>query len=529
MKAHLLYRNRDLDMQLPDPWQAEALVKDLELTTLFNGMAQGDKFIFEVVRKVILAGSGNDLLSIRYRQDIMQDCLNHPAAVRELYALAIEGIEQAKKHYLGVLSRSPDWVLRISIEEMEDFLIMIKKLRKLTDLHKDNFSSEGWAAFFARLSRELNDEFFAAVEHHLKQLKFANGVMLSAELDKGNKGSRYLFHQSPKPIGVTWLAELFAWLKSLFFEPKPPPCSFSLHPRDESGLRVLGELRNRGIGLVANALAQSADHVRSFFGALRTELAFYIGCMNLHELLAGKRAPTCLPSPMVIDEGRLPFRGLYDVCLTLNMKKSAIGNDIDMGGKDLVMITGANQGGKSPFLRSIGLAQLMMQCRMFVPAHSFTSSICDGLFTHFKREEDTGMKSGKLDEELGRMSDIVDHVKPCSMVLLNESFAATNEREGSEIGRQIISALVDGRMKVICVTHLYELARGFYEEHKENALFLRAERETNGNRTFKLIEGKPLPTSFGEDLYKSIFGVDDDSQNISKDSPPSTHREDMRI
>ena len=40
------------------------------------------------------------------------------------------------------------------------------------------------------------------------------------------------------------------------------------------------------------------------------------------------------------------------------------------------------------------------------------------------------MKSGKLDEELRRMSDIVDHVTPHSMILFNESFAATNEREG---------------------------------------------------------------------------------------------------
>ncbi len=70
----------------------------------------------------------------------------------------------------------------------------------------------------------------------------------------------------------------------------------------------------------------------------------------------------------------------------------------------LVMITGANQGGKSTFLRSIGLAQLMMQCGMFVPAESLSSNVCDGIFINFKREEDATMKCGKLDEELSRMS-----------------------------------------------------------------------------------------------------------------------------
>jgi hypothetical protein len=34
---------------------------------------------------------------------------------------------------------------------------------------------------------------------------------------------------------------------------------------------------------------------------------------------------------------------------------------------------------------------------------------------------------------------------------------------------------------------------------------LRAERQSDGSRTFKLIEGEPLETSYGEDLYKKIF------------------------
>jgi DNA mismatch repair ATPase MutS len=126
-------------------------------------------------------------------------------------------------------------------------------------------------------------------------------------------------------------------------------------------------------------------------------------------------------------------RGLYDPCLSLRLGNRVVGNDIDANGKHLVMITGANQGGKSTLLRSVGLAQLMMQAGMFAPARSFTADICHGLFTHFKREEDDTMTSGKLDEELARMSDIAEQITPHSQLLCNESFASTNEREGSEI------------------------------------------------------------------------------------------------
>jgi DNA mismatch repair ATPase MutS len=149
----------------------------------------------------------------------------------------------------------------------------------------------------------------------------------------------------------------------------------------------------------------------------------------------------------------------------------------------------------------------MMQCGMFVPAESFSSNVCDSLFTHYKREEDTTMKSGKLDEELSRMSDIVDHMTPNSLLLFNESFAATNEREGSEIARQIVSALLEKRIKVFFVTHLYEFAHGFLNKKMGNTLFLRAERQADGGRTFKLVEGEPLQTSYGEDLYRAIWPI----------------------
>ena len=97
-------------------------------------------------------------------------------------------------------------------------------------------------------------------------------------------------------------------------------------------------------------------------------------------------------------------------------------------------------------------------------------------------------------------------IKPDALVLFNESFAATNEREGSEIARQILSALLERHIKVFFVTHLYEFPHDFYEQQMDDAIFLRAERQADGTRTFKLIEGEPLQTSYGEDVYDEVFG-----------------------
>jgi len=142
---------------------------------------------------------------------------------------------------------------------------------------------------------------------------------------------------------------------------------------------------------------------------------------------------------------------------------------------------------------------------MFVPARSYSASICDSLITHFKREEDITMKSGKLDEELDRMNIIIDNLTPETIILFNESFSATNEREGSEIAGQIIKALIEKNIRVFFVTHLFEFAHGFYQKKLKNTLFLIAERKPDASRTFRLFEGEPQQTSYGADLYKNIF------------------------
>jgi DNA mismatch repair ATPase MutS len=147
-----------------------------------------------------------------------------------------------------------------------------------------------------------------------------------------------------------------------------------------------------------------------------------------------------------------------------------------------------------------------MQCGMFVTAGSLRASVCRQVFTHFIREEDPDMVSGRLDEELTRMSKIADQLGPQRLVLFNESFAATNEREGSEIGRQVVRALLEADIRVFFVTHQFDFADGFRRERANSTLFLRAPRQSDGRRTFKLAVADPLPTSFGEDIYDRIGG-----------------------
>jgi hypothetical protein len=472
------------------------LTQDLELDTLWSAMADGDEFLFEMAKRGVLS-SLDEPESILYRQQVLADCLEHPEVVRQLYALALEALENEKKVSSLWNNAGPDRVLSRSVQVLKLHVGVLERLRQVAEQHAHSFGSPGFTRFFATLREELADDYLRTVERHLRELEFRRGLLESAELAKGNKGRRYVVR---RPRELRWTERLLPGSRS-------PSFSFTIPPRDENGFRALAEIREKGLNRVANAVAQSADHVKSFFTMLRIELAFYLGCLNLRERLEAKGEPTCFPVPLAPAEPAFACEGLYDVCLTFHLDGRVVGNTVSADGKSLVVVTGANQGGKSTFLRSVGLAQLMMQSGMFVAAESFRAGVCNGVFTHYKREEDAAMKGGKLDEELARMSAIADEITPGSLLLCNESFASTNEREGSEIARQVVRAMLARRIKVFFVTHMYDLAHGFHSQQLDGALFLRAERQHDGRRTFRLSEGEPLPTSYGEDSYRRIFGT----------------------
>lgn len=157
-------------------------------------------------------------------------------------------------------------------------------------------------------------------------------------------------------------------------------------------------------------------------------------------------------------------------------------------------------------MKSIGIAQLMMQAGMFVCASSFAADIRTGIFTHCRRREDRKMRSGTFDEELQRMNSIVQQIRPHSLVLFNESFAAANEREGSGIARQIVRALLESGARILFITHLHTFASYFNAASRDTTLMMRAERASDGARSFRIVPGAPSQHSHGEDLYQKVFG-----------------------
>jgi hypothetical protein len=183
---------------------------DLNLDQIVAAItAQDDDLVFELSRKMVLRGVRGDIETIRYRQAVLQDCLDHPAIVRELYATAVESLHWSGERHFGSLAKYPSYVLNDSIDLMGKFLRSLEKLRGIADSHAHEFVSEGWTEFFAMIKRDLGAEYLADVASYLVRLKsYSNALLLSADLGTANKCGQYMLHEAPY--------HRWAWFKSQF-------------------------------------------------------------------------------------------------------------------------------------------------------------------------------------------------------------------------------------------------------------------------------------------------------------------------
>jgi len=523
VNVHLLHPDRDLDLEVVLAQHSEALSDDLGLDVLLDRMADGDERIRAACRSVLLSGL-RDVDEVRYRQAVVADALRAPEVFAQLYEAIVAGLDLAKRSYSGLFRDAPDAIVRRAVERLQVYADVLRRLRQDTAPVRSGMRSEGVTMLFELFATQFDEPYLGEVEAQLEELTFPRGVLFGARLGRGAVGTGF---QLKRPRAQGWLS------RSL----DRSGASFELAERDDDGIESLGRLRDQALAEVAVVLSQASDDIEVFLRQLRDELAVLIGAARLHEALTTKGEPTCFPE-VVAPQGasqraeaqavvapRLTARGLYDPALSLQLADRAVGNDLDADGALLILITGANQGGKSTLLRSIGTAQLLLQAGLFVPATAFAGSTGGQVYTHFGREEDQELRRGKLEEELNRMRTIVERIRPGDLLLANESFAATNEREGSELARQVFRAHLDLGVRVVAVTHLYDLAESLHRTESSRGVFLRAQREEDGERTFRIEPGAPLPTSYGQDLYRRIFGEDPSGSSTADDPPAEDGRD----
>ena len=559
MNVCLLYPDRDRNRWTDGTYfDVESIQKDLNLDALFQAagrrliredgavvrVEKEDPWLTDTMRKVMMIPLDSKE-EIEYRQAVLKDVSRQEETLRALYRISSETLQAWD--FLGrsavekTQKRSPVTKLADDIRLLRLFCDSLTEIRERLAMEDpetgkppaESFESEGFSGFCARFRTAFSPEREETIRRVLRCVSFytdgekgesggqnAEGwtvrpkIVLECGLEDGLKFS------SLRPVEISSESMRYyrygsAMKKIQDFRYARIPDSFSVE-KDPKLTEQAKQLEYSAARyLMDQVMPGVMEEFQYFFDQLKRQTAFYLGAVHIMDYMRFMQMDFCFPQ--VSGPDTFTFEELRELAMGIARHMNVIGNSCTLKEKDLLIVTGANQGGKSTFLRSIGIAQVMMQCGLPVAAKSYQSAVFPRIFVHFTRREDTSMNSGRLDEELDRMSRIVDRIGDGSLLLLNESFATTTEKEASVIAYDITRALNEAHVKILMVTHLLSFAQRVYAEEKENPRsrveFLSAERKQNGARTFRMIRKVPEMTSFGLDLYEEIVEKRNYSEN----------------
>lgn len=246
-----------------------------------------------------------------------------------------------------------------------------------------------------------------------------------------------------------------------------------------------------------------------FLLALSPEFEFLAKGREFLQKLTDRALPLAVPTIRPMDEVAFSAKGLYNPVVALKTSDAIVPNDLSFDEHARVFVlTGPNRGGKSVITCAAGLAAVMMQLGMPVPADEATLSPVDGIYTHFPTGADDTIDKGRLGEECARLGEIFDAATKNSLVLLDESLSSTGSFEASYIASEVLLGLSKVGCRTIFSTHLHELAAEVPELNERAAKEGGSPIDTlvagmeAGERSFRIRRAKPDGKSYAGDIAK---------------------------
>lgn len=235
---------------------------------------------------------------------------------------------------------------------------------------------------------------------------------------------------------------------TLFVE---PPSAIEMMNR----VRALERAETREIQRVLRKLTQRC---RPFAQAMEDSLA---ALTEMDRRVALARAahrwdgsvPEIGGGPLCIRSGRHP--------LLVAAGSGVVPFDLGLdAGEGVVVVTGPNTGGKTVFLRSVGLVSALAQSGVIPPVGPGTRlQVFDSFLAESGDGQSIADSLSTFSAHLQGLRSILDEAGPRSLVLIDEPGAGTDPKEGEALARALVETLAERGCTAVVTSHLGELRR----------------------------------------------------------------------
>lgn len=478
---------------------------------------------------------------VKYRLDVFEDVLKNPS-IREKMLALLEKVDYIRQ--FSSLNRESDaagiWQLLHRLGDLGDYITCVEEISEC--LSSGQLHSEGLISIREYVDKIYHAGNFAAMKKDIAELKMdaseikslTIGINLNSKMEpveiginsvnrKPFKNSK-IFHNmidaykyKNEDDGADWdgafkFSSDTEWAdinlnNMALFNGIVLPVNGTTEVVRSLDRIASGVLRDTCRRLKSQLSEYASVSINVIINNLLPELLFYVKFAEYIEKLMNQGFVFHKPSVLTTDERALKSEGLYNLRLTQKITASeVVGNSLvfDEDHRSYIL-TGANRGGKTTITVATGLAFVMAQAGLYVPAETFAFSPVDQIFTHFPADENKTMELGRLGEESRRFKDSFKASTKYSLLLLNESFSTTSFEEGYFIARGALKAILNRGSRCIYNTHMHKLAFDLDEinsevsstDSKASSLIVVSE---DGIRSFKVKVAKPVGQSYAMDI-----------------------------
>lgn len=468
----------------------------------------------------------SDTQIIAWRQAVLADFLANPALVEAINTLLPQisslryGSAQLGQHRRSLLLETSD-----RLAELDLYLQMAETL--YTALQAAQLHSEALITLRANLAALIADTTFATLRDELPTLRAPLENIKSLTI--GVNLNHQMQPESAVLIAVNGhkLGEPVGLLDRLIGTRQNPETEESglaaLHPVNaDRELRMfdplfqdLDRLMVATAQPIARALTRYVRVSTKPLLMLEFDLAFYSCAAALIRRLEQRGIHFCRPQIAPRETRQADVVGLMNMSLALRSTAQPVASPMqfDDTGR-IAVLTGPNSGGKTTYVQSVGLAHILFQAGLWLPAKSATLSPVDQILTHFPALET--QQQGRLAEEAERLRDVLQRATVHSLVLLNETFSSTSAGEAQYLAQDVLSALCAIGVRAVFATHLTELADHFseieaYVSTPKSTLYslvagIHLTDDGHVSATYAIQRGKPLGRSYAQEIARR-YGI----------------------
>lgn len=185
--------------------------------------------------------------------------------------------------------------------------------------------------------------------------------------------------------------------------------------------------------------------------------------------------PRCVPR--IIDDSEhsnFAAEGLRHPIVACFSPDHFVSNDIKLSSNPeserVMILTGANMGGKSTLLRQVGLAAILAQLGSWVPAESLTMTPFDRIFTRLGANDNIIGGESTFKVELSETAKILKHCTHRSLVIIDELGRGTSTFDGVSIAEAVLHYLIVTKKPCVLFSTHYNMICDTFSSNPNVAL-----------------------------------------------------------